>query len=51
MGNSMNDKYIILRRVLLAAAVLLVIAGIANGSMRDVLYKASAICTECIGLG
>ncbi len=28
-----------------------VIAGICNGSMRDVLIKAINICTECIGLG
>ncbi len=33
----------------LAAACL--IAGVCNGSMRDVLVKAVNICTECIGLG
>ena len=47
----MNDRKGKLRGLLLAAAVLLILAGIANGSMRDVLYKASAVCTECIGLG
>ena len=37
--------------VLIAAAVLLIIAGVLNGSARDVLYKAITICTECVGLG
>ena len=32
-------------------AVALIIAGIANGGMADVLAKAINICTECIGLG
>lgn len=39
------------RVVLAAAALALIIAGIANGGMRDVLVKAVNICTECIGLG
>ncbi len=34
---------------LLAAA--LIILGVLNGGMRDVLIKAVRICTECIGLG
>ncbi len=29
----------------------LIVAGIINGGMRDVLVKAIKICTECIGLG
>ena len=37
--------------ILMAAAVVFVFVGIQNGSMRDVLYKAVNICTECIGLG
>ncbi len=40
-----------LRVALLTAAVLLIIAGILNGSALDVLVKAINICTECIGLG
>ncbi len=40
-----------LRAVLIAAAVGLIIAGVFNGSARDVLYKAINICTECVGLG
>ncbi len=41
----------VLRAVLYVGAAALVIAGIANGGMRDVLIKAINICTECIGLG
>ena len=32
-------------------AVILIVLGINNGGMRDVLIKAINICTECIGLG
>lgn len=39
------------RAVLLAAALVLILAGVLNGSARDVLYKAITICTECVGLG
>ena len=39
------------RALLLIAAALMIAAGIANGGLRDVLYKAKNICTECIGLG
>ena len=35
----------------IAAAVLMIILGIFNGGMNDVLQKAIRICTECIGLG
>ena len=41
----------IVRFALLAAAILLIVLGIANGGMHDVLIKAIMICTECIGLG
>ena len=37
--------------VFIAVAIALIIAGIFNGSARDVLYKAITICTECVGLG
>ena len=47
-----NDRVILIVRIALAvAAVGLIIAGIANGGMADVLAKAINICTECIGLG
>lgn len=39
------------RTVLYAAALVLIIWGVLNGGMRDVLVKAINICTECIGLG
>ncbi len=39
------------RLALLLLALLLIGLGIANGGVRDVLLKAAAICTECIGLG
>lgn len=41
----------VLRAVLYAAAIALVVLGVLNGGMRDVLIKAINICTECIGLG
>ncbi|MCR5347793.1 MAG: hypothetical protein K6E38_08445 [Fretibacterium sp.] len=39
------------RAVLIFAAVILIAAGVFNGSSSDVFYKAVKICTECIGLG
>ena len=39
------------RVCMLVLALALIIHGIFNGSMRDVLFKAVRICTECIGLG
>ena len=41
----------ILRLAVIAAAVLMIIAGALNGSALDVLVKAITICTECVGLG
>ena len=41
----------IARGVLACAAVALIIVGICNGGMMDVLQKAINICTQCIGLG
>ena len=42
---------LILRISLAVVALALLIIGVANGGMADVLYKAINICTECIGLG
>ena len=42
---------IIIRSAIAALCVVLVIVGIANGGMEDVLGKAKRICQECIGLG
>ena len=39
------------RAALLAAAAALILLGILNGGLNDVLVKAINICTECIGLG
>lgn len=39
------------RWAILAIALVCIALGIWNGSMRDVLYKAINLCTECIGLG
>lgn len=40
-----------IRIALLTLGTAFVVAGIFNGGMQDVLYKAVMICTECIGLG
>ena len=40
-----------LQIALVAIAIGLIVAGVFNGSARDVLYKAINICTECVGLG
>lgn len=40
-----------IRSAVLAVAILLIVLGIFNGGVDDVLKKAIAICTECIGLG
>ena len=40
-----------LRIALLILAAVLIIAGVFNGSAKDVFGKAVKICTECVGLG
>ena len=42
---------LVARIAIIAVAVLLIVFGIFNGGMDDVLQKAIRICTECIGLG
>ena len=39
------------RCAVLIAALGMILAGILNGSMRDVLVKAINLCMECVGLG
>ena len=39
------------RILLLTAAVVLIVLGVLNGGLKDVLLKAINICTECVGLG
>ena len=46
-----NTKLTVLRCSIFAVALILIVLGIANGTAEDVLTKAAAICTECIGLG
>ena len=40
-----------LRLILYACALLMLVLGVMNGGLSDVLVKAINICTECIGLG
>ncbi|MBQ9064736.1 MAG: thioredoxin [Blautia sp.] len=37
--------------IVLIVAVCFIVAGVFNGSAKDVLGKAINICTECVGLG
>jgi len=44
-------RRVLVRRILMVAAILFIVMGIFGGSMKDVLVKAIRICTECVGLG
>ena len=46
-----NTHLMGVRICLYCIAAVLIVLGIRNGGMRDVLIKAINICTECIGLG
>ena len=47
-----NKKAInIARGIILGLAIVLIVVGIFDGGVEDVLQKATNICTECIGLG
>ncbi|MBR3333456.1 MAG: hypothetical protein IKG23_04130 [Clostridia bacterium] len=46
-----DRKTAILRTAVLVAALVLIVIGIINGGLEDVLAKGAAICTECVGLG
>lgn len=46
-----HQKIRMLRIALLALAACLIVAGVFNGSARDVFGKAVKICSECVGLG
>ncbi len=48
---ALSQKGKLLRRILLAIAVICLLAGVWNGSMTDVWNKARMICMECIGMG
>ena len=40
-----------LRTAVIALAAAMIVLGILNGGLEDVLAKGAAICTECVGLG
>ena len=44
-------REVILRVEILILAASLIIMGICNGGLEDVLAKGASICTECVGLG
>ena len=44
-------KELCLRVAVIVLAAVLIVAGILNGGLGDVLAKGAAICTECVGLG
>jgi len=46
-----DQKTLILRTAVLVIALVLIVIGIINGGLEDVLAKGAAICTECVGLG
>ena len=46
-----DPKTRILRTAVLVIALILIVTGILNGGLEDVLAKGAAICTECVGLG
>lgn len=46
-----KKRLLIVRTAVITLSVLLIVLGIINGGMGDVLAKAVKICTECIGLG
>ena len=50
-ANAKPSRLPYVRIALYALAIVLIVLGINNGGMRDVLIKAINICTECIGLG
>ncbi|MBR4458933.1 MAG: hypothetical protein IKS31_08240 [Clostridia bacterium] len=46
-----TERLCLVRGLLFGLAAALILLGVLNGGMRDVLIKAINICTECIGLG
>ena len=46
-----DQKTRILRTAVLVIALILIVIGILNGGLEDVLAKGAAICTVCVGLG
>lgn len=48
-GNSMKEK--IIRKGILAVALILILTGIMQNDFTDIKNKAIHICYECIGIG
>lgn len=48
---NVKHRVAVARVIVGCVGVSFIIAGVCNGSMREVFTKAIAICTECIGLG
>ena len=46
-----TQSQIYLRVAVIALAVCMIIAGILNGGLEEVLAKGATVCTECVGLG
>ena len=46
-----TQSQVYLRAAVIALAVCMIIAGILNGGLEEVLAKGATICTECVGLG
>ena len=46
-----DQKTLILRAAVLVIALILIVLGVLNGGIGDVLAKGATICSECIGLG
>ena len=46
-----TQSQLYLRVAVIALAGFLIVAGILNGGLEDVLAKGATICTECVGLG
>ena len=46
-----DQKARILRTAVLVVALVLIVIGILNGGLEDVLARGATVCTECVGLG
>ena len=46
-----SRRTLYLRVAVIALAAVLILAGILNGGLANVLAKGAVICTECVGLG
>ena len=50
-GKIVSGEFAVQKAIASGKAAALIVAGALNGGLRDVLVKASHICTECSGLG